>query len=558
MARNVPLPEEEQPADDGMDEQDPAEVIQGETSWLNNAPWWLVSAGIHVVLVLAAMLIYVEKNMTVDEGEVIISTSANQASVVNEIERPRDVFERKGIPKDDNVASPTDEPAIFFPEAKESDHNESADNEDYHQMKGDSKDYLSYIKGEGGGFRGRQNSKNPGVYDTMGVGGGGGGGGRYGGRFGGRENLVARGGGTKGTESAVLAALKWLARHQSPDGSWSADKFSNQCASSKCSGPGVNSYDTGLTGLSLLAFLGAGYSHLSKDEFPDPANPGRMLKFGEVCKKAVQWLMAHQDPEGCVGERGEKYMYNHTIAALALSESYGMTSAQLLKQPAQKGIDFIVAAQNPGKGWRYSAKCGDNDSSVTGWAVMALKSAELSDLSFPRSCYDGALAWLNEATEDNGYYTTGYTHKGTGKVFVPGKNEGFDSHAAMSAVAVMCRIFMNKNKREPALGAVNLLVADLPKWGPKSTSDFYYWYYASLALFQYDGPDGAMWKKWNEPMKNALVPNQKTGKDGCQNGSWDPEDERWGFEGGRVYTTAIGALTLEVYYRYQNVFGAKH
>ncbi len=543
------------PVEEAMEQ--PAEVVQGETSWLSNAPWWLVSSGIHVVLVLAAMLIYVEKSMAVEDGEVIISTSAAAATVVNEIERPRDDFERRGIPKDDNVASATDEPAIFFPEAKESDHHESADGEDYHQMKGDSKDYLSYIKGEGGGFRGRQNSKNPGVYDTMGVGGGAGGGGRYGGRFGGRENLVNRGGGTKGTESAVLAALKWLARHQSPDGSWSADHYAKQCVTGKCTGEGDNSYDTGLTGLSLLAFLGAGYSHLSKDEFPDPANPGRTLKFGEVCKKAVQWLMAHQDPEGCIGDRGEKHMYNHAIAALALSEAYGMTSAQLLKQPAQKGIDFIVAAQNIGRGWRYKARNGDNDSSVTGWAVMALKSAELSDLSFPRSCYDGAIAWLNEATDDSGYYATGYDRKGTGQVY-NSVNRQFDNHHALSAVAVMCRIFVSKNKREPALTAVNLLTGDLPKWGAGTSTDFYYWYYASLALFQYDGPDGAMWKKWNEPMKNALVPNQKTGKDGCENGSWNPKDDRWGNEGGRVYTTAIGALTLEVYYRYQNVFGSKH
>src|SRR6185436_7720800 len=343
------------------------------------------------------------------EGEVAVVVTAKSAPVVAEIERPRDVFERKGIPKDDQVAQPTDEPAIFFPEAKESDHNESADNEDYKQMKGDSKDFLSYIKGEAGGFRGRQAGKNPGVYDTMGVGVGGGG------------NLVARGGGTRATESAVLAALKWLARHQGPDGGWGAESFKNQCVGGACGGPGERDYDTGVTATSLLAFLGAGYSQLSKDEYPDPANPGRVLKFGEVVKKGLQWLLSHQDPEGCIGERGQKYIYNHTVAALALSEAYGMTTSQPLKEPAQKAIDFVVAAQNPGKGWRYSPKSGDSDTSVTGWAVMALKSAELSELSFPKSAYEGALNWFNEVSDEKG--RAGYTARGTGKVFRPGACE---------------------------------------------------------------------------------------------------------------------------------------
>ena len=35
-----------------------------------------------------------------------------------------------------------------------------------------------------------------------------------------------------------------------------------------------------------------------------------------------------------------------------------------------------------------------------------------------------------------------------------------------------------------------------------------------------------------------------------------PAVDRWGFAGGRVYATAINVLTLEVYYRYENVFGA--
>jgi hypothetical protein len=200
-------------------------------------------------------------------------------------------------------------------------------------------------------------------------------------------------------------------------------------------------------------------------------------------------------------------------------------------------------------------KPGDNDSSVSGWAVMALKSAELSELAFPRSAYEGALNWFTEATSaKDGYYRVGYNARDTGKVYVPGHNEQWDDHPALSAVAVMSRIFIQKSKREPALTAVTLLAGDLPEW-KQNKVDFYYWYYASLALFQYDGPAGPMWSKWNEPMKNAIVPHQKGKADGCRGGSWDPQDDRWGFEGGRVYAAAINALTLEVYYRYANVFG---
>src|SRR5436190_10646531 len=473
--------------------------------------------------------------------------------VVVTVERPRDVYERKGMPRDPAGAVPVDEPAIFFPAAK-SDHNESSDGEDYHHLKSDSKDFLSYVQGEAGGFRGRQAGKNPGVYDAMGVGGGSGGADRYGGRQGGRENLVARGGGSKATEAAVLAALKWLAHHQNPDGSWSAEGFDARCGDAKCSGKGDRDHDVGVTGLTVLSFLGAGYTHRSKDEYADPAEPGRVLRFGEVVKKGLQWLLAHQDPEGCVGERSPKYMYGHAIASLALSEAYGMTATQPLKEPAQKAIDFLVAAQNPGQGWRYSAKSGDSDTSVTGWVLLALKSAELSELAFPRSTYEGAMTWLEIVTaREKDFFKVGYTMSGTSTLgYVDDKFEG---HPTMTGVGVLSRIFVQKRKSGPALGGVTLLVSDLPEW-KETRIDFNYWYFGSMALFQYDGPEGPMWKKWNEPMKNALLPNQKTAKDGCRNGSWEPAS-RWANEGGRVWATAINALTLEVYYRLANVFGSK-
>jgi hypothetical protein len=229
-------PEDEMDDMEGQEEQQEEVVVQGQQGWLANAPWWLISVGIHAVLILGATLIAIEKLVAIDEGEVAVVVTAKSAPVVAEIERPRDVFERKGIPKDDQVAQPTDEPAIFFPEAKESDHNESAGQRRLSPDEGRLKD-SSYIKGEPAASAAVRPARTPGVYDTMGVGVGGGGGGRYGGRFGGRENLVARGGGTRATESAVLAALKWLARHQGPDGGWGAESFQNQCVGGRAAAP---------------------------------------------------------------------------------------------------------------------------------------------------------------------------------------------------------------------------------------------------------------------------------------------------------------------------------
>ncbi len=538
----------------------PIEVRSDSDSWLSSTPWWFVSAGLHLVLLLAATLVTIERLMAVEGGHLEITMTPVSGRVLqNLVDDLPTTVGNQGMTDQSTPLEPVRDPEIYAPFFIEGDRNISDEGVDGDTMKGDSPDARGFEYGREGGFKGTNQTSGKGIFRSLGVGGGGGMPWRYG--FpggGGNVNMKAvgpPGHPSKESEDAVLAALKWLARHQNPDGSWGAANHVNHCVGAKCSGTGDAEFDTGLTGLALLAYLGAGYTHLSKDEHPDPVNPGRKLRFGDVVKSGLKYLMARQDPEGCIGRQGTKYMYNHTIAALALSEAYGMSATQLFKGPAQQAIDFIVAAQNPGRAWRYTKQSGDNDTSVTGWAIMALKSAELSELGVPsRDVYAGARKWLDEVADPGNYHRTGYNGKNSGRVFVPGRNESYEHHESMTAVSVMCRIFMTKDKKDPALDGVHHLVSDLPVM-KKDWTDYYYWYYGSLALFQYDGPKGPFWKKWEAAMKEALLPHQKTAKDGCANGSWTSEDERWGFEGGRVYATAINALTLEVYYRYPNVFG---
>jgi len=506
-------------------------------SLVQRTPWWSLSVGLHVLLAVLVGFFWVVRAMDAEQAAAV--NPRRKTPPLPEMEKPRDLDPKRKIL--DMVKSVED--PVYRKEAEEADHNETTDVEEFQKARGDSLDHVSDRP-----FQGRS------TYDV--VGGGAGGGGRFGSRLGGKKSLVVRGGGGGDTEDAVLAGLKWLARHQDADGSWKTTRYLGECRQvpkyakgEDCRpNPGHDDYDGGNTGLALLAFLGAGYSHLSKDSYDG-------ICFGDVVRRGLQWMLAQQDAEGCVGGRkADKYMYNHALSALALSEAYGLTASALFKDQAQRAIDFTAAAQNPGKGWRYGYRPGDNDSSVTGWAVMALKSAEISGLSFPRSGYDGTRAWFDEAT-DGTTGRVGYTHKGTGKVIVPGLNEHFDHHETLTAIGVMSRIFMDRTKSDPRLSAgCDLLLRDKPAWNGNAI-DFYYWYCASLALFQYDGPSGPKWKAWNADMKRALVGNQNTDLLGCKAGSWEPVD-RWGGEGGRVYGTAINALTLEVYYRYANVFGA--
>jgi hypothetical protein len=268
-------------------------------------------------------------------------------------------------------------------------------------------------------------------------------------------------------------------------------------------------------------------------------------------------MKERQTPDGCLGPKAAHghWTYNHTIGAMALAEAYGLSNkSPLLQGPAQKAIDFVVDCQNPYLGWRYGRQTGENDSSVTGWAVLALKSAKIGGLHVPKETFDGALNWFNKVT-DEAYYKTGYTSKGDTGARLQEAMGKFQSTEAMTAVAVISRVFILGTKatnRPEILGGGNLLKQNPPKWDVKGgTIDMYYWYYGTLAMFQLGRQ---YWKAWNEPMKNALVPTQK--REGCENGSWDPIGA-WGTAGGRVYATAINCLSLEIYYRYGRVLNVK-
>ena len=376
---------------------------------------------------------------------------------------------------------------------------------------------------------------------ALGLGAGAGGGG-LGGRFG-------NGGGHRRGypgDGAVRAGLEWLVQHQDDDGKWDADGFPrHDPEGDKTGGLGDANHDVGVTALAVLAFLGDGHSMTR-------GNHKRTVRNG------IRWLLNEQDAEsGLVGDSVSKeFLYGHSIATLALAEAYFIDRSPVVRRGAQNAVSYITTARNSYGVWRYSVPAnGQQDTSVTGWMVFALKAARNAGLKTDTGAFADAITWFDQMT-DTSTGRCGYTEAGSLSSRVTGLNDHFprEGGEAMTAVSLLSRFFLGQEpENESRMRAhADLMLRALPKWSADGlTNDMYYWYYGSYAMFQMGGRH---WKKWERALKPAVIETQRT--EGAADGSWDPNGP-WGHAGGRVYSTALMVLCAEVYYRYQRVGEAK-
>ena len=77
----------------------------------------------------------------------------------------------------------------------------------------------------------------------------------------------------------------------------------------------------------------------------------------------------------------------------------------------------------------------------------------------------------------------------------------------------------------------------------------YYNYYATQVMKHYGGDQ---WTNWNNQMRDYLIETQ--GKKGNVKGSWYLAADHAGKKGGRLYSTALATMTLEVYYRFLPIY----
>lgn len=365
-------------------------------------------------------------------------------------------------------------------------------------------------------------------------------------------------GGTPESQAAVAAGLEWLARHQADDGHWGPDCLGgahSRCeAGSSCGTPGGD-FAFAQTGLAILAFQAAGHF-----EFNDS-------KYSKVVRQGLNWLVEHQAKDGAICRKDvNTYMYEHAIAAFALADS--CAAARALKkqadprflEAARKAESFIEDQQHKDGGWRYTPQ-GDSDASVSGWAVLALKSAREAGIKVNDECIERVRKFFRSCEMGNSG-RTGYRYQGQSVI-----------SDATTGVGMLVHQFLLDDPDAELIKRAAAYLADQAEhnWGDGSApvrvnpgqvcpakrarrcepwqADYYLWYNCTLAM---KTAGGANWDRWNNVVRDMVVGLQKPKESGCERGSWDP-DPRWGSQGGRVYSTALAVLTLEAYYRFANV-----
>ncbi|MFM7056901.1 MAG: hypothetical protein ACKO2P_08250 [Planctomycetota bacterium] len=363
-----------------------------------------------------------------------------------------------------------------------------------------------------------------------------------------RGAAVRKFGGSDQSEQAVERSLRWLASVQSPDGHWDASDFGAGQVEKDETGTNRDfagrEADTGMTGLVVLCFLGAGYTH---EQGP----------YTSVVERGLDWLLRQQAADGNLFGQAEPFaqMYCHAIATYAIAETFAMLraappqslvsaessaeSSRVTETRLRRGLDaavrFIIARQDQNSGgWRYQPG-QEGDVSMLGWQVMALKSAELGGFAMPLRVRSGVQAFLNRAAQGTAGGLYGYRP--------PARQSAAPDPVtpAMTAEALFCRQMLGLRENSSATReALSYLGGQLPN---VAQTNFYGWYYGSLALHQHGGPE---WQTWNERTRELLISGQI--QSGPMAGSWDPTD-LWSRYGGRLYSTTFATLTLEVYYR---------
>ncbi|MEM1305749.1 MAG: prenyltransferase/squalene oxidase repeat-containing protein, partial [Planctomycetota bacterium] len=259
--------------------------------------------------------------------------------------------------------------------------------------------------------------------------------------------------------------------------------------------------------------------------------------YAETVRRGLEYLMRTQATDGGLAGNATLYAqtYCHSMATFALAEALAHTRDARLTRAVERGVAYLVSRQHRATGgWRY--RPGDaGDMSQMGWVIMALRSAELGGVRVPAATWSGIEMFVDSVKRGDRGGLSCYRRDGP-------------VSRTMTAEALYCRHILGTSlPHEASDEAITAVLGGPPGSGQ---ANLYFWYYATLALHHQRDTNGfadTAWRAWNEALTRQLVGSQVA--DGRNAGSWSPNTV-WGGYGGRVYATAMAAMCLEVYYRY--------
>jgi len=312
-------------------------------------------------------------------------------------------------------------------------------------------------------------------------------------------------------DRAVVRALDYLVTKQRPSGGWEVDAFGGEATSA--------------TSLAVMAFLAAGHV---PEEGP----------YAPALKRGIQYVIEHQQADGLlVSRQGHGPMYCHGISTLMLAEVCGMLEepeATACREALEKSVRLILTAQNVAKdfnnmgGWRYTTNSRDSDLSVTGWQLLALRSAKNIGCDVPAENIDEAVAYVRRCAQGT---TGGFGYQpssGSSPVLTGTGLTALQACAAQTA-------------EESSRGTAYLKQRVIH---PKDPWYFYGVYYCSVSGYKL-GDDA--WQELKPGLFDTLLAQQQN------DGGWRAENgnER---PFGTTYSTAMAVLALSVEYGYLPIY----
>jgi hypothetical protein len=302
-------------------------------------------------------------------------------------------------------------------------------------------------------------------------------------------------------EAAVDRALDHLARRQNEEGWWP------QNVNAGAPNNGINAFG-------LLAFLGRGHT---------PGRGPHQVAVG----RAVNYILSTQNERGLYASPGPSQgpMYEHALATLSLIEAYGAVGSLDMRNSLQKAVNLIVESQNDQGGWRYQPQKGDADLSVTVMQVVALRAAINARLNVPQATTDRAIQYVRSCIVPAG----GFSYQPNG-----------GANCAQSAAGALSMQLLGQFD-DPAVAKALQLLQSKTYNGQIDPYFYYTSYYSMQAHFQ---AGEAQWAVWHPRVRKFLLDTQN------EDGSWPGHGEERLNGPAMTYSTALGAMCLEVYMHY--------